>query len=819
MKKAFITEQEQRHPIRRLHSWLKSLQSTVCFMQTGAHPDDETSRLLASLSLGQGAHVVYVNAVRGQGGQNALGPERGDALGYLRTEELITAMDLVRADLAWLAMSDDDPIRDFGFSKSAEQTFGHWGEEHSLRQMVKIVRLFKPDIMLPTFLDVPGQHGHHRAITQLTISAFSLAADTKQFPELNLESWQPNAVYLPAWGGGGGSYDDEVPPPNATHHVDTGDFDPVYGATLAQIGEWSRSCHATQGMGRQLVEDNWPVPLHQLNTASGTPFTSALTEAIPTTLGELAEFCDSTTGKQAAIRAHDLAAQTLEDFPKAAPLIANLCALQSELQTLAAEIAPLHRHRVRLKMTQTAMAMSDACQMQLAFTVSPELPVIDMPARATLSWHQADMAGVERVSAEWRDPAGAIKPAEFVAEVSDSKRQHLASETSFSGPSPMPLMTGWHGIAVPPATLHAELGFSVNGVRFTRPVMPDKPLTSQPELRAAINPAKQLVNVNNPQNLTVQLAVVNVLGDPISPAISGTIKLAASEEVKIQRGTANPGSLHQHGTFTFDVKLQAGLPQGRLQMQALAGTNALLSSQTLTYPHIRSQTRFQPCVCDLALVDTASLDGIKVGWIDGGVDHAWFWTEQLGASVTFLSDDALLSGNLDGFDVIVSGVFAGATRPINAAMDRLKGWMDAGGRYVSQYHRPQDNWVSGRSAPYDLTPGSPSIRWRVTDAKAPVTILAPDHPLLTGPNKITKADFAGWEKERGLYFASSWDDAYTPLLAMSDAPEAPLHGSLLHAAYGSGGHVHCALNLFYQMDVLVPGAFRLFANLLHSPPR
>ena len=298
MKKAFITEQEQRHPIRRLHSWLKSLQSTVCFMQTGAHPDDETSRLLASLSLGQGAHVVYVNAVRGQGGQNALGPERGDALGYLRTEELITAMDLVRADLAWLAMSDDDPIRDFGFSKSAEQTFGHWGEEHSLRQMVKIVRLFKPDIMLPTFLDVPGQHGHHRAITQLTISAFSLAADTKQFPELNLESWQPNAVYLPAWGGGGGSYDDEVPPPNATHHVDTGDFDPVYGATLAQIGEWSRSCHATQGMGRRLVEDNWPVPLHQLNTASGTPFTSALTEAIPTTLGELAEFCDSTTGNR-----------------------------------------------------------------------------------------------------------------------------------------------------------------------------------------------------------------------------------------------------------------------------------------------------------------------------------------------------------------------------------------------------------------------------------------------------------------------------------------------------------------------------------------
>ena len=157
---------------------------------------------------------------------------------------------------------------------------------------------------------------------------------------------------------------------------------------------------------------------------------------------------------------------------------------------------------------------------------------------------------------------------------------------------------------------------------------------------------------------------------------------------------------------------------------------------------------------------------------------------------------------------------AGGTRPINQAMDRLKGWMQAGGRYVSQYHRPQDNWISGQSAPYDLMPGSPSIRWRVTDADAPVKILVPDHELMAGPNQITLADFDGWEKERGLYFASEWGDEYTPILAMSDAGEDPLYGSLAHAPVGNGSHVHCALNLFYQMDQLVPGAFRIFTNLL-----
>ena len=204
MKKDYILRQEQRQPLRQLYMWLKSLQSTLIFMQTGAHPDDETSRMLARLSLGDGMHVVYVNAVRGQGGQNALGPERGDALGYLRTEELFEAMRTIRADIAWLAESPEDPIRDFGFSKSGKQTFEYWGREHTLRQMVKMIRLFKPDILIPTFLDVPGQHGHHRAITQTTIAAFDEAADHTKFADLGLAAWQVNTLYLPAWSGGGG---------------------------------------------------------------------------------------------------------------------------------------------------------------------------------------------------------------------------------------------------------------------------------------------------------------------------------------------------------------------------------------------------------------------------------------------------------------------------------------------------------------------------------------------------------------------------------------------------------------------------------------
>ncbi len=184
-----------------------------------------------------------------------------------------------------------------------------------------------------------------------------------------------------------------------------------------------------------------------------------------------------------------------------------------------------------------------------------------------------------------------------------------------------------------------------------------------------------------------------------------------------------------------------------------------------------------------------------------------------------LDDARLLSGDLAGFDVLVAGVFAGGTRPLNGAMGRIRAWIEQGGHFVSQYHRPIDRWDAAQSAPLALQPGSPSIRWRVTDASAPVSILQPAHPLLTGPNQIGLEDFDGWVKERGLYFASDWDAAYIPLLAMSDEGEAPLEGSLLAAKIGAGSAVHCALNLFYQMDNLVPGAFRLFANLLHPDAR
>ena len=801
MKKDFIIRQEQRQPIRQLYMWLKSLQSTLIFMQTGAHPDDETSRMLASLSLGDGMHVVYVNAVRGQGGQNALGPERGDSLGYLRTEELFEAMRVIRADSAWLAEAPEDPITDFGFSKSGEQTFDHWGREHSLRQMVKMVRMFKPDILIPTFLNVPGQHGHHRAVTQTTIAAFEDAADQTKFADLGLPAWQVNTLYLPAWGGGGGSYDDEVPPPNATHEIGTGAFDPVLGGTYAQIGEWSRACHATQGMGRHVDEEEQPVPLHQLRTETGEAIPTRLTHQVPDRLAALAAYCQDEKGRQAAILAQQAADDALAAFPNGEAVLAALCRLQTSLLTLEKGVAPRHVHRIHLKMRQAGMAACEAAALQFRFEVNPAVPVVGQQAEAKLSWHVADPTKAPTISAIMKGPEQ-ITCGPFVVSGGGQRRQSMTATLGISGP-PIDAMTGWHGVMVSPACLHAEVSVKIGKTEFVVPMCPDMVFSTMPVHTGQITPNRTLLRLGKESNIDLQLQLDTTLKPDEHAHLNlpdgWTFELLAGESNTTQRGRISVPSLARQGHYRIGAKIVE---------------QEVFRTQSLAYPHIRPQTRFAKLSADIALVDTAGLDEVRIGWIDGGVDEANYWADQLGARIVHLNDNRMISGDFEGLDVIVAGVFAGGTRPLNRSMRHIRPWIESGGHFVSQYHRPIDNWDMTQSAPLRLQPGSPSIRWRVTDAAAPVRMLQPDHPLLNSPNSITSDDFDGWVKERGLYFASESDPAYVPLLAMSDMEEAPLKGGLLAARIGAGSHFHCALNLFYQMDYMVVGAFRLFVNLL-----
>jgi hypothetical protein len=240
-----------------------------------------------------------------------------------------------------------------------------------------------------------------------------------------------------------------------------------------------------------------------------------------------------------------------------------------------------------------------------------------------------------------------------------------------------------------------------------------------------------------------------------------------------------------------------------------------LSERRLTHAHTAPRLVTQPAQVRVLAV-AATLAPGRIGYVGAGNDRVGHWLAALGADVAE-PDDATLadSAALATFDVLVIGVFAFRFRPgLAAAAPALRAWVEGGGTLVTLYHRPWDGWAPEATPPRRLEIGQPSLRWRVTDAGAEVTHLAPDHPVLTGPNRIGPDDWAGWVKERGLYFAKSWDAAYTPLLSMADPGESPHQGALLSADIGRGRHSHVALGLHVQMEALVPGAFRLMANLI-----
>ena len=415
-----IQRQRERPAVVRLWQALQPLKSVITFMNTGAHPDDETSAMLAALALRDGMRTVFVCSTRGEGGQNALGTEAGHDLGALRTREMEVAAEAIGLDVCWLSESAADPITDFGFSKHADETLRIWGEERTVERLVRAIRRERPDIVCPTFLDVPGQHGHHRAMTQAAHRAVVLAADPSAFPsqfEEGLTPWQVSKLYLPAWSGAGQSYDDALPPPNATVVVDTGGRDPVLGATYAQIAQWSRAGHKTQGMGKWLDAGDDSRPLHLAWSSLGeTSEETNIAEGLPRSLVDLASMSDDAALREALGAADREIAAALQAWPDAGTVgEAAARALAAVRTALALSPDPI-RHRLTQKEAQLARVMFEASGLAVRAAVTPAIATPGSRVRIDVHLDMRDMHldGAPRLSLGVPENWSAIPP-ELVA--------------------------------------------------------------------------------------------------------------------------------------------------------------------------------------------------------------------------------------------------------------------------------------------------------------------------------------------------------------------------------------------------------------------
>jgi LmbE family N-acetylglucosaminyl deacetylase len=782
----------------RLSRALGRLSSVVTYMNTGAHPDDEHSALLAALRYRFGIRVVILCSTRGEGGQNAIGQERGAALGVVRTREMEEAARALDASVAWVGHGPHDAVFDFGFSKDGDDTLTRWGGDVIVERVVKAYRRFRPDIVAPTFLDVPGQHGHHRAMTRAAMAAFDLAADPNAYPEQlasGLQPWQVGKLYLPAWSGAGSSYDDEEPPPEATVSVRAPGRDPVTGATCAQLGEWSRFFHATQGMGRWRVQGPEEWPLHLARSASRRNAEDSILDGLPATMGALASEPGVPPGMAEALTAAQSGIdEAIAAFPDPEAIIAAAlraaAAVDAARGACPARLQARIDHRLERKAQELDAVAFEAAGLSVGSSIHP--PRIAPGGR-----------GEVRLSAVADDPATEISVAlrgRDGISIGASRREDtgeafpvaIGAGTGSTNPYPP---------AFDPLTANGDLAIvvsaTIGGRVVERMIDPDEALRVLPRASVSFDPDAVIVNLARPPS-PIEIAS-EVDGDDTAP-----LELSPPSGWEARRTGAG-----------FALATPADLAPGRFTIGVRRGSGPASRVRSASYPHIGIVEWAEPVALPALAVTAALPENACVAYVGGGSDRVDVWLRRLGVAVASLDAGALQHGDLKRFTTILVGIFAFGIRPdLAAARQRLRRWVEAGGHLVTLYHRPSDGWSPDETPPLHLEIGSPSLRWRVTDPAAPVTTLLPDHPLMTRPNRIGPSDWQGWDKERGLYFASGWDAAYEALVAMSDKGEAPLTGALLSAPVDRGRHTHTALVLHHQLDRLVPGAFRLLANML-----
>lgn len=776
-----LARQRSRPLLVELHRALTRLTSTLTVMNTGAHPDDEQSGMLAAMRFGYGMHIFVACSTRGEGGQNSLGPERGGALGVLRSREMEEAARTLDADVIWLGHGPDDPVHDFGFSKNGADTLARWGRERIIERLAVAYRRARPDIVIPTFLNVPGQHGHHRAMTEAAEAAIALAADpTYHTPGLG--PWSVAKFYLPAWSGGGDTYDDEVPPPDSSVHVLAPGIDMPTGAAFAQIGEWSRAFHASQGMGRWAASPRADWPLHLKSGPAGAE--ADIRQGLPATLGELAEQMPAPVASSLRLAQASIE-KALTIFPSQSAIIAALVAAADALDAVA-EAEPLapHAHRITRKrieidaallLAQGIAPIAWAEPNRVAPSGTAALTITKGPQPFTATPICAD--GIATGPAQPGD--GVIRYAISVDAEAPMSRLYAPDFASLGGNG----------------ALSVGIKASIGGRVVCGNLDLEEPFSVGPAQSVELVPEAIILPTSKARD-PLQIAIRSV--SPISDA-----RLVVPASWNAVRSTVG-----------FTVTPPSPLPEGLYRLPLLLGRRQAYRETPIAYPHIGRTQVVKPQEFSVLALDLALPARTRIGYVGGGSDRVGFWLGAMGLDVTDLQGEAL-AGELAAFTTIVVGTFAFGTRPdLAAATDKLRAWVEAGGHLLTLYHRPSDGWVPDATPPRRIVIGSPSLRWRVTNPAAPVAILAPSHKLLSGPNQIGPSDWAGWDKERGLYFAADWDSAYEPLLSLHDAGEKSLTGALISAPVGKGRHTHASLALHHQLDRLVPGAFRLMANFV-----
>ncbi|HEX9005069.1 MAG TPA: PIG-L family deacetylase [Blastocatellia bacterium] len=844
---------------------LLRLRSTATILHLTAHPDDEDAAMLTWLSRGAGVRTGLLTLNRGEGGANLVGPELYDALGILRTEELLAAGRFYGVDQMFTRVTD------FGFSKRMDETMEHWGREVALGDAVRAVRLYRPDVLLSRFHGKPRDgHGNHQAAGLVSGEVFKAAADPNMFPEQlreGLRPWQVKKLYRSV-------RDNEA----STLKVDVGAYDPLLGRSYREVGRDGYNQQRSQGAGAARVPpgsafSSW---LLEESVLGKTEKEQSVFDGLDTTIPGLATLAGSTNISAELTAIHNSIEAAIKKFDARQPWLtaSDLAAGRKATQALiekvnASAIEVASKDHLLFLLGNKENEFNDAMNKALGL-VMEVLVDADRPAEGAGGFFQPretfnvaipgqkfslTMSVVNRSPIKfdrgeaiiatngWRVTA---KPPEGGLPANNSRlRAQFELQVPENAEYTQPywsraneLREHIHTIHKPehlllpfsPPDVVGRFNYEVNGVRFhlTQPAQTiyiERPrgeqrrlLTVAPALSVALSPRVGVVPIasaNTSFNASVNL-MNNVKGNA-----TGKVRLNLPPGWTVSPAEAPFSFTHEGevGNFTFKVtapRVAAGTDYNVEAVAEYAGKSYAEGYEIIAHRDNEPRHLYRPATMLVRGIEVNVAPNLNVGYVMGVGDEVPKALEQIGVKVSMLGESDLAKGNLDAFDAIIIGIRATAVRDdLKAYGKRLLEYCERGGNLIYQYQTQEFD-----AAPYGPYPYKLGARAEeVSEEDSKVTILDPASPVFTWPNKITEADFNGWVEERGSKWMSTWDERYKPLLESHDREQAPQKGGMMFAHYGKGTFVYAAYAFYRQLPAGVQGGYRLFANVISLKKR
>lgn len=786
---------------------LQKLHSLKKVLYVAAHPDDENTRAIAYFSLGEKAETAYFSLTRGDGGQNLIGNDLSENLGLLRTQELLKARSYDGGKQYF------SRALDFGYSKSAEESFELWGKDELMHDLVQMIRQFQPDVIITRFPpDERAGHGHHTASAMLAIEAFKKAADPQFLPHQvsKIGTWQTTSIYWNTsyW------WDENIKDmsegdPNYII-MDIGGYNEALGMSYNEIGTIARSQHKCQGFGAIIERGSRTEYFKYLAgekieksffEKKEQTWTTLLNDKFEKEFNEVIHNFDfkKTANNVPALLNILKGLQTLpnsflkdEKIDRCKNIIVDCLGLKAELcgddfafvsnQPFSINASILNRSNEEITLESIQLSTAEI------YTYN-ELIGINSPIIKELQ----SSGKIEVYNPYWLE-----KPFTNLFDVQDSSNYCLA-EGSPSFEATFSLKIGQH-----------KFDYKVPAIyKWRDPAYGERrrPLIITPNITASFE--EQLIILKPEESKKIRVRV-HAYNDSLTTKIeakapTGWIVKPSMFNVFIEKKQSEKW-IEFHLTSTDEAK------SGSLKL--VADGEVLFSQNEISYDHIPTQTVFKPTVLKCISLDANIVAG-KVAYIKGVDDAIPAAISQLGFDVETFEVNELSEVELSDYNSVVLGIRIYNVHPeLMNFHEKLFSYVHEGGNLIMQY-----NTASRSIRDYSFGPIPFKLsRKRVTEEDATVTFLNQDHPIMNVPNKITTADFEGWVQERGLYFAGEWDENYTPLFSWADKGEEPAIGSLIATKYGKGQFVYTGISFFRELPKGVIGAYRLFANLLSYKP-